>query len=162
TVESLRREYSRTSLNEAEVDSDPIRQFQAWYDDAVAAGLTDPHAMTLATATLEGRPSARVVLLPGCDERGFAFFTNYDSRNGHELAANPFATLVFYWHDLERQVRVEGRVDRVSAAESDAYFRSRPREAQLGAWASDQSAVVASRQDLEARLQELQRQFPEG
>jgi pyridoxamine 5'-phosphate oxidase len=162
SAKSLRREYARSSLSEADVDGDPIRQFQAWFEDAVAAGLPDPHAMTLATATPDARPSARVVLLRGCDERGFAFFTNYESRKGRELAANPHATLVFYWHDLERQVRVEGRVERTSAAESDAYFRARPREAQLGAWASDQGAVLASREALEARLQEILRRFPDG
>jgi pyridoxamine 5'-phosphate oxidase len=161
-VKSLRREYTHSSLSEADVDGDPIRQFHAWYEDAMAAGLPDPHAMTLATATPEGRPAARVVLLRGYDERGFAFFTNYESRKGRELAANPAASLVFYWHDLDRQVRVEGQVERVSAAESDTYFRTRPRDAQLGAWASDQSAVVPSREALEARLQELQLQFPAG
>jgi pyridoxamine 5'-phosphate oxidase len=162
SAKSLRREYARSSLSESDVDGDPIRQFQAWFEEAVAAGLPDPHAMTLATATPDGRPSARDVLVRGCDERGFAFFTNYESRKGRELAANPFATLVFYWHDLERQVRIEGRVERTTAAESDAYFLARPREAQLGAWASDQSAVLPSREALEARLQEILRQFPDG
>jgi pyridoxamine 5'-phosphate oxidase len=162
TVSSLRREYARASLSEAEVDADPIRQFQLWLGEAVAAEIPDANAMTLATATPDGRPSARIVLLKGVDGRGFTFHTNYEGRKGRELDANPNASLVFYWPGLERQVRIEGDVERVSEAESDAYFRSRPPEARLGAWASRQSEVVADREALEVRFRELERQFPDG
>ena len=127
-----RKEYERGALDETSVDRDPIRQFAAWYDAAVAAGVPEPEAMTLATTTRDGRPSARVVLLRGFDERGFCFYTNYQSRKGRELTANPWAALTFHWADLERQVRIEGRVERTTAAESDAYFHSRPSSSQIG------------------------------
>jgi pyridoxamine 5'-phosphate oxidase len=143
-------------LDEADLDPDPFVQFRVWLEQAVAARLPEPHGMTLATATPDGRPSARLVLLRGFDERGFVFFTNYDSRKGAELAANPFAALVFWWPELERQVRIEGTVARVSAAESDAYFAARPRDSQLSAWASEQSAVIPSRAVLERRMAELE------
>jgi pyridoxamine 5'-phosphate oxidase len=162
TVSSLRREYARARLDEAEVDADPIRQFRLWLDEAVAAEIPDPTAMTLATATPDGRPSARIVLLKGVDAGGFTFHTNYESRKGRELDVNPVAALIFFWPTLERQVRIEGRVERVSEAESDAYFQSRPPEARLGAWASRQSEVVPGREALEARFRELERQFPDG
>jgi pyridoxamine 5'-phosphate oxidase len=158
----LRKEYAQGILSEASVDADPIRQFTAWLAQAVAAALKEPYAMTLATATPEGRPSARVVLLRGIDERGFTFFTNYDSRKGRELEANPFASLVFYWGELERQVRVEGRVRKTSEAESDTYFAGRPSGSKLGAWASRQSAVIAGRQVLEEQMRELERRYPDG
>src|SRR5205085_6498641 len=135
-------------------------QFQLWFDQALAAGIHDPSAMVLATATPDRRPSARVVLLKGVDERGFTFFTNYLSRKGHELAANPRAALTFFWADLERQVRVEGAVAAVTPDESDAYFRGRPRDSQLGAWTSEQSEVIAGRAVLEQRLADLQARFP--
>src|SRR5947209_3509564 len=122
----LRREYVGTGLGEAEVERDPIRQFRLWFEQVLAAGLAEPNAMTLATATPDGWPSARVVLLKAADEAGFTFHTNYDSRKGRELAANPRAALVFWWPPLERQVRVEGTVERLSPEESDAYFRGRP------------------------------------
>jgi pyridoxamine 5'-phosphate oxidase len=161
-VSSLRREYARASLSESDVAADPIRQFRLWLEQAVAAEVPDPTAMTLATATPDGRPSARIVLLKGADEGGFTFHTNYESRKGGELDVNPNAALVFYWSGLERQVRIEGRVERVSEAESDAYFQSRPPEARLGAWASRQSEVVPGREALEVRFRELERQFPDG
>jgi pyridoxamine 5'-phosphate oxidase len=156
----MRKEYARASLREADVDPDPIRQFGAWFREAEAAAVPEPYAMTLATADDRGRPSARVVLMRGCDERGFAFFTNYESRKGRELVANPFAALVFFWHELERQVRVEGRVERTSEAESDAYFRGRPPGARIGAWASRQSEVVPSREALEDQMRQFERRFP--
>nr|WP_233578186.1 pyridoxamine 5'-phosphate oxidase [Tautonia sociabilis] len=156
---SSRREYTLGSLLEEEVDRDPIRQFASWFSDAERAGLADPHAMALATCSPEGRPSARVVLLRGVDARGFRFFTNYRSRKGRELEANPFASLLFHWPELERQVRIEGRVDRLPEEESDAYFRSRPTETKLGAWASDQSEVVADRRVLEDRLRDAAERF---
>ena len=144
-----RKEYERGSLDEASIDRDPFRQFAAWYDAAVAAGIPEPEAMTLSTATPDGRPSARVVLLRGFDSRGFCFFTNYDSRKGRELAANPHAALTFHWAEFERQVRIEGRVERTTAAESDAYFHSRPSGSRIGAWSSPQSRVIPDRRTLE-------------
>jgi pyridoxamine 5'-phosphate oxidase len=149
-------------LREADADPDPLRQFQRWFDAAVAAGLPEPNAMTLATCTADGVPSARIVLLKICDERGLAFFTNYRSRKARELANNPRAALVFFWPALERQVRVEGRVEQVSAEESDVYFASRPVNSRLGAWASDQSAVIPSRDELERKQHEFEAQFPDG
>ncbi len=145
----LRKEYMQRGLDEARMDPDPIRQFQVWLDAAVASAHPEPNAMTVATATPDGAPSARMVLLKGLDQRGFVFFTNYDSRKGAELAANPRAALIFFWVLLERQVRVEGRVERVSAEESDAYFHSRPLGSQIGAAASPQSQVIASRETLD-------------
>ena len=143
-------------LREADVDPDPLRQFRTWFAQAVAAGVPQAEAMTLATATPDGRPSARLVLLRGCDERGFVFYTNYESRKGRELAANPRAALVFFWQPLHRQVRIEGHVERVTPAQSDAYFRTRPRDSRLGAWVSPQSQVIPGREFLERRLEELQ------
>ncbi len=155
----LRKEYMQRGLDEAQMDADPIRQFQAWFDAAVAADHPEPNAMTVATATPDGAPSARMTLLKGLDARGFVFFTNYDSRKGAELAANPRAALVFFWVLLERQVRVEGSVERVSAEESDAYFHSRPLGSQLGAWASAQSQPIPSRETLEQRYRELEQTY---
>ena len=150
-----RKEYEQAALDEATVARDPIAQFAAWYDDAVAAGLSEPEAMTLATATPDGRPSARIVLLRGFDDRGFSFFTNYTSRKGAELEANPHAAVVFHWTALERQVRIEGRVERTTPSESDAYFQSRPSGSRIGAWSSPQSAVIHDR----AALEELYERF---
>ena len=150
-----RKEYEQAALDEATVARDPIAQFAAWYDDAVAAGLSEPEAMTLATATPDGRPSARIVLLRGFDDRGFSFFTNYTSRKGAELEANPHAAVVFHWTALERQVRIEGRVVRTTPSESDAYFQSRPSGSRIGAWSSPQSAVIRDR----AALEELYERF---
>jgi pyridoxamine 5'-phosphate oxidase len=155
----LRESYGRGGLREADLDPDPIRQFAAWFVRVQTAGLREPNAMTLATATPDGRPAARTVLLKSFDERGFVFYTNYEGRKGLELAANPQAALLFYWPELERQVRVEGAAERTTAAESDAYFRTRPRGSQLGAWASPQSEVVPGRDALDRRLQELEREY---
>jgi pyridoxamine 5'-phosphate oxidase len=151
----MRREYHREALAEADVDADPVVQFGRWFEQATHAGLVEPTAMTLATATPDGRPSARMVLLRGFDQRGFCFYTNYESRKGAELAANPRAALVFWWDRLERQVRVEGRVERTSRAESEAYFSSRPPGSQLSAAASPQSRVIDDRASLERRVAEL-------
>jgi pyridoxamine 5'-phosphate oxidase len=153
-----RKEHNRSSLTEADLDPDPVCQFTLWFDEANQSGIPESNAMTLATATPEGRPSARTVLLRGADERGFTFFTNYESRKARELEANPFAALVFFWHELERQVRIEGRVERVSDDESDRYFQSRPKGARIGAWASPQSQVIASREILEAQFLESENQ----
>jgi pyridoxamine 5'-phosphate oxidase len=155
-----RREQNRLrGLNEGELAADPLEQFGRWLGEAQSAGLLEPEAMTLATATPDGRPSARMVLLRGWDERGFVFYTNYHSRKARQLEANPRAALVFYWVELDRQVRLEGRVERVSAAESDAYFRSRPRDSRLSAWASPQSEVITSREFLEERMRLLAAQY---
>ena len=155
SIADLRQNYTLQALNEADVDPDPIRQFQRWLDQAIAAELPEPNAMTLATATRDGIPSARIVLLKGLDARGFAFYTNYESRKGQELADNPQAALVFLWTVLERQVRIEGQVEKVAAAETDAYFQSRPLASRLGAWASEQSRVIRDREVLEQRFAEL-------
>lgn len=156
-----RKEYERGVLDETTVDADPIRQFAGWYDDAVASGITEPEAMTLSTAAEDGRPSARVVLLRNFDARGFCFFTNYESRKGRELAVNPWAALTFHWSDLERQVRIEGRVTRTSAAESDAYFASRPSNSRIGAWSSPQSDVITNRVALEDLYARQRAAFPD-
>jgi pyridoxamine 5'-phosphate oxidase len=158
----LRREYMQRGLHESDLDEDPIRQFQVWFDAAVEAGLPEPDAMTLATASTDGKPSARMVLLKLADERGFVFFTNYESRKGRELADNPRAALVLFWVELERQIRIEGRVEPVTAAESDAYFHSRPLGSQLGAAASHQSRVIPGREELEKRVAELEKQYQGG
>ena len=148
-------------LTKTNVDANPIRQFQAWYDEALASGVSeqDTISMTLATATKEGNPDARIVLLKSFDDGGFVFYTNYQSRKARELSENPRACLLFYWASLWRQVRIEGTVEKVSDAESDAYFQSRPLGSKLGAWASNQSEVVAGREILEARFAELQKRF---
>jgi pyridoxamine 5'-phosphate oxidase len=162
TVE-IRRECLRSErLLEPDLLTDPIRQFEVWLGEAVAAKLHEPFAMTLATATRDSVPSARIVLLRGLDDRGFAFFTSYEGRKAQELAENPRAALVFYWAELERQVRVEGPVSLASAEESDAYFNSRPVESRLAACAARQSAVIASRDELESRWQALRQQYPDG
>jgi pyridoxamine 5'-phosphate oxidase len=146
-------------LREADCDPDPMRQFGNWFDQALNATLPEPTAITLATATPDGKPSARIVLLKVIDASGFVFFTNYLSRKGRELAGNPAAALVCFWAELERQVRIEGVVEKVTAAESDEYHASRPRGSQLGAWCSEQSETVAGRGPLEARLRELEDRF---
>jgi pyridoxamine 5'-phosphate oxidase len=159
TPADLRRDYARAGLSEADAADDPLAQFERWFGEALAAGLPEPNAMTLATATPDGRPSARVVLLKGFDARGFVFFTNRHSRKGRELAANPHAALAFFWPELERQVRVEGVVTPTSDDESDAYFASRPLASRLGAWASPQSEVIAGRDVLDHNLAELAARF---
>jgi pyridoxamine 5'-phosphate oxidase len=160
SIADLRKEYTQRGLDEADASADPFEQFTTWFDQALAAGLPEPNAMTLATATPDGRPSARIVLLKGVDRRGFVLYTNYESRKGREATINPHAALVLFWPELERQIRIEGRIEPTSADESDAYFRSRPRGSQLGAWASAQSSVIRSRAELEARMAELEQQFP--
>jgi pyridoxamine 5'-phosphate oxidase len=162
SISNLRREYAAARLDETEVDPDPIRQFTRWFDDAHRAELPEPNAMTLATASADGTPSARIVLLKGVDERGFTFFTDYRSRKGRELEANPRAALVFHWGELERQVRITGAVTRVDREENEAYFLSRPRGSRLGAWTSHQSTVIASRADLEERLEAMAARFDGG
>jgi pyridoxamine 5'-phosphate oxidase len=150
---------SASELDEKTVDRDPIKLFRRWFDDAIASGSRLPESMTLATATADGKPAARVVLLKQVDGNGFVFYTNYRSAKAKELEENPQAALVFYWVGLDRQVRVEGRVERVSAAESDEYFKTRPRESQLGALASPQSEVIEGREVLENNLRKLEEDY---
>lgn len=156
---SLRHEYKRAKLSEGDVHPNPIEQFRVWFEEAIAADLHEPNAMTVATATPEGAPSVRVVLLKSFDESGFVFHTNYEGRKGRELEGNPRCALLFYWGELERQVRIEGRAGRVSPEESDAYFRSRPRGGHLGAWASRQSQPIQSRADLETQVREVEARY---
>jgi len=183
SIADLRREYNLTGLRRRDLEADPIRQFKRWFEQAqgarasgrlrkffiglyksllMAAGAEpmDLTAMTLATADKQGRPSARVVLLKGVDERGFIFYTNYQSRKGHELEENPQAALVFYWSDQERQVCVAGQISKLSPAESDAYFKTRPRGSRLAAWASRQSEAIADRAALEAAWKQMEAQYP--
>lgn len=162
SIADLRQEYSTGGLSEADAGDDPFALFRTWFGQALAAELPEPNAMTLATCTADGVPSARIVLLKALDSRGFTFFTNYESRKGREMAANPRVALVFLWHQLERQVRVEGAVERVTAAESDDYFANRPLGSRLGAWASAQSVVIPGRAYLEQRHAELMARYPDG
>lgn len=154
-----KHQYNEDSIDETTVDRDPLKLFQRWLDEASATGMHLPEATTLATSTPDGKPSARLVLLKQADERGLIFFTNYQSRKARELDANPAAALVFYWPQLERQVRVEGEVERTSADESEAYFRTRPRDSQIGAAASPQSEVIASREALQKKVDELEKLY---
>lgn len=156
---AIRTEYARAGLNERDVDPSPIVQLDKWLREAIAAGHPEPTAMTIATATTRGEPSARIVLLKGLDERGLVFYTGYESDKGKQLAANPRACACFFWVLLERQARISGAVTRVTREESEAYFRSRPRASQLGAWASAQSSVIAGRGELEANLEEVRARF---
>jgi len=149
-------------MDERDLDPDPIRAFATWFGEAVAARIAQPEAMALATSTPDGRPTLRMVLLKGHDERGFRFFTNHESRKGHELAANPHAALVLYWQPLNRQVRIEGTAERTTAAESEAYFASRAPGSQVAAWASPQSQPITGREQLDARYEEVEARFPAG
>jgi pyridoxamine 5'-phosphate oxidase len=158
---ALRQDYARESLTERDVDPDPIAQFGKWFEQALRAGMVEPNAMTLATSTPDGHPSARVVLLKRFDETGFVFFTDYRSRKGAELAANPRASLCFWWDALQRQVRISGTVTRVTRDESDAYFRTRPHGSRIGALASHQSAPLASREILESEVKRLDIAYPD-
>ena len=159
SIADLRRDYRARALSDGDAAADPLVFFRQWFDEAVRAELADANAMTLATAAADGTPDGRIVLLKDVGPDGFTFFTNYESAKGQELAANPRATLVFFWADLERQVRVSGTVTRVDAAASDAYFLSRPLESQYGAWASPQSQVIPDRETLEARMAEATARF---
>lgn len=159
SIASLRREYARARLDEASVNPDPLVEFARWFDEALRAQVLEPNAMTLATATSDGAPSARTVLLKGFDQRGFVFFTDYRSRKGGELDHNPRAALVFYWGELERQVRITGTVERTSVQESEAYFQTRPLGSRLGAWVSHQSSVIPSREPLESGLRAIKERF---
>jgi pyridoxamine 5'-phosphate oxidase len=162
SLAELRKNYSLGSLDEADIDRDPIRQFEKWFAQAVDARLPEPNAMTLATVDSRGHPAARIVLIKGVDEHGFVFYTNYESRKGREIAANPRASLLFHWVELERQVRIEGSIVQTSAAESDAYYASRPLASRIGAWASAQSQVIESRAALQAQEREISAQYGEN
>ena len=151
-IAAIRRDYQMQSLLEKDVDNNPFNQFNAWWDDAVKSELDEVNAMTLATATAAGLPSARIVLLKSVSEEGFVFFTNYNSHKGKELEENPNACLVFFWKELERQIRITGKVKKVSAAESDEYFQLRPEGSRIGAWASPQSQVITSREIIEENI----------
>lgn len=158
-IEQIRRDFAKEELNESTIAENPIQQFSTWFEQALSADLLDPNAMTLSTVNKEGVPSSRIVLLKGVDEQGFRFYTNYKSKKGTELAENPNAALCFYWAALERQVRIEGKVQKLSHDQSEIYFHKRPRLSQLGAWASQQSSKVASRQELESRFDEVKERF---
>jgi pyridoxamine 5'-phosphate oxidase len=159
SIENLRQDYRRASLDIADVPANPLEQFRKWFQEALDAQLPEPNAMTLATATPDGKATLRVVLLKGVTENGFVFYTNYDSRKGKTLLANPYAAVNFFWQELERQVRIEGKVEKTSPAQSTAYFQSRPKGSQIGAWASPQSAVIEDRKMLEIKVLELEDQY---
>jgi pyridoxamine 5'-phosphate oxidase len=159
TLADLRKDYSLAGLTEKDLARDPFRQFEKWFQEAEAAKIPEPNAMMLATATRDGRPSLRTVLLKGLDGRGFVFYSNYESRKGRELEANPRASLLFPWHALERQVIVEGSVTKVAREECEAYFHSRPRQSQLAAWVSQQSSVISGRSVLEESMRTLEKKY---
>jgi pyridoxamine 5'-phosphate oxidase len=161
SIGQRRREYQRAQLDESTVSADPFAEFARWLEEAVAAQVVEPEAMTLATANAEGTPSARMVLLRGFDERGFVFFTDYRSQKGVELERNPRAALVFHWSELERQIRITGTVTATAREESEAYFRTRPRGSRIGAWASHQSQIIPSRRQLDERVAELESRYPD-
>jgi pyridoxamine 5'-phosphate oxidase len=158
-ISMLRRSYSLKELSENSVSSDPISQFSVWMNEAISSNLLEPNAMILATASKKGIPSGRTVLLKGFNESGFVFYTNYESAKASNLFENPIASLLFLWLELERQIRITGKVEKVSQAESEEYFRSRPRESQLGAWASKQSSVIANREVLEKKFEGMREKF---
>lgn len=159
SISSIRKDYQLKSLSETDVDAHPIDQFSKWWDEALISKIDEVNAMTLATVSHDGRPSARIVLLKGFDDNGFVFFTNYESEKGQQLLNQPFASLVFFWKELERQVRIEGACQKVSDRESDEYFNSRPQGSQLGAWASPQSRVIEGRSVLEENIKQLEIRF---
>ena len=158
-LESIRKEYRLQSLLEKDVDADPVKQFEIWWGQAIQSGIDEPNAMTLATSTLSGKPSCRIVLLKAIRHNGFVFFSNYDSRKGKQIHDNPFAALVFFWKELERQVRIEGAIKKISERESDAYFTKRPLESRISAWSSPQSEVIKSRDILEKNVSDIKNRF---
>jgi pyridoxamine 5'-phosphate oxidase len=161
-IADIRKDYKLRSLLESDVDADPIKQFRQWWNDAIMSNVEEPNAMTLATSTKKGKPSARIVLLKGLNNNGFTFFTNYESKKGNELKENPHACLVFFWKELERQVRIEGTVKKLSEKESDEYFLLRPEQSRIGAWSSPQSQVIKNRETLEEMFEKYTRQFTNG
>lgn len=161
-IADIRQEYLLAALDEATVGKDPLAFFKKWFDDAVSSEVGEANAMTLATVDKEMQPHARIVLLKGLEQDGFVFYTNYDSDKGHQIADNPRASIVFFWKELERQVRIEGRLEKTSAVESDQYFHSRPKGSQLGAWSSPQSKKIVSRDILEEHFNEFQQKYPDN
>ncbi len=162
SIASIRRDYQLKSLSEQDVLTDAIQQFTTWWEEALKAEIDEVNAMTVSTTKADGRPTSRIVLLKGYDENGFVFFTNYDSHKGQELIRNPFASLLFFWKELERQVRIEGKCEKISTEESDAYFYSRPLGSRLGAWASPQSQVIPNREVLENQAEQLTLKYSDG
>lgn len=158
-LKDLREDYNRDQLTFEETDASPFKQFQSWFEAAQRSEVREPNAMTLATVNAEGRPKARIVLLKQVDDTGFVFFTNYDSQKGKDISANPFASLVFFWDAQQRQVRIEGRVEKIAATESEAYFQSRPKGSQIGATASPQSEVIPNRKVLKEKVADLEKQY---
>ncbi|MCQ6959427.1 pyridoxamine 5'-phosphate oxidase [Mucilaginibacter aquariorum] len=161
-IENLRQDYNAASLNETDVDANPMRQFDKWFNEAINFKVHEPNAMTLATATHDGRPSARIVLLKGFNDEGFKFYTNYLSRKGKEISKNPLGALVFHWGDMERQIRIEGTIDKLDRDYSDKYFHSRPKLSQIGAVASPQSQEITSREELEQRMAQLEIEYADS
>lgn len=159
SIGHFRKEYTLEKFRKTQAHPNPFEQFTIWYNQAIAAKLPEANGMTLATATSDGKPSARIVLLKAYNEQGFVFYTNYQSQKGQQLAANPWGAIVFWWSQLERQVRIEGKIEKVSAQESDEYFQTRPQESQLGAWVSEQSQIIESREILDQRLQQLKKDY---
>jgi len=159
SIADIRKDYSKSSLDITSIDKNPIAQFERWFEEALTAQIPEPTAFTLSTVTEDGRPSGRIVLLKGVENGKFVFYTNYQSAKGKELENNPACSLTFFWPDLERQVRIEGIASRVDAATSEKYFQSRPRESQIGAWASPQSSIISERKILDERVKELQKKF---
>jgi pyridoxamine 5'-phosphate oxidase len=162
SIADIRQSYDKFTLLEKDAKASPYEQFSVWFDEALSQNVAEPTAMALATADARGRPSSRIVLLKGVDDQGFLFFTNYESRKGVELSVQPWASLLFFWQPLEREVRIEGVVEKVTAAESDAYFQTRPVGSQIGAWSSEQSRPIASRETLEARVLEMEQRFADN
>lgn len=158
-IADIRKDYKLQTLNEADVAVDAIKQFDKWWQEAISSSIDEVNALTLATASLDGKPSARIVLLKGFDEKGFVFFTNYDSKKGQQLQANPAASIVFFWKELERQVRIDGIIEKTSKEESDVYFLSRPTGSQIGAWASPQSQIINHRNILDENVKKYVEQF---
>jgi pyridoxamine 5'-phosphate oxidase len=161
-IENLRQDYNAASLNETDVDANPMRQFDKWFNEAINYKVHEPNAMTLATATHDGRPSARIVLLKGFNDEGFKFYTNYLSRKGKEISKNPLGALVFHWGDMERQIRIEGTIDKLDRDYSEKYFHSRPKLSQIGAMASPQSQEITSREELEQRMAQLEIEYADS
>lgn len=160
-INNLRHDFAKQTLDKKDVDANPIVQFTKWFKEAVESKVNEPNAMTLATASMDGKPSARIVLLRNFNQNGFVFYTNYTSRKGGEILKNPYASILFFWPELERQVRIEGKLTKQSAEESDNYFNTRPRTSKIGAWTSEQSRVVASRKALDDEFEKMSLKYPE-
>lgn len=159
SLAGIRKVYQQQSLLETNIDPDPFKQFESWWKHAIESKIDEPNAMTLATCNADGKPSSRIVLLKGADSRGFIFFTNYHSRKGQEMEANPYVSLLFFWKEIERQIRIEGKIEKISTSESDAYYSSRPEESRIGAWSSPQSQVIANREMLQKNAENYKEKY---